>query len=243
MIEFKKNLNIKLCETLSGHWYKVGSKYYPSATTILTAYPMSEHLIKWTAEQGWDEAQKIKSDAGLRGSRIHDAIEHLISGTELIRDGFAINSTSSYSLNEWAMISQFVEWYKEVNPEVLGTEVMLFSKKHGFAGKTDLICKINGLLTIVDYKSSAYAQPYFPLQFGAYAAALEEMTDLKVEQTAMLQLGYKYKGVYKRRFVVYPEWQKDFQAFLKVRDVWRFDNEVDKDFVPPILDLPDTLKL
>src|SRR3990167_8645958 len=130
----KYNYKIELAETLGqGHYYNVWNERgkllgnFPSSTTILNAYPQSLQLTKWIAQNGWDESQKIKSDAGIRGTNIHNGLESLLAGMELRREMF--------SIEEWVKISTFVKWYHDFNPKVIHTELPLFSKKYKFCGR------------------------------------------------------------------------------------------------------------
>lgn len=59
----------------------------------------------------------------------------------------------------------------------LETERRLYSREHKFAGTTDLICKLDGELTIADYKTSASGiYPEHFIQLGAYDVAYSEET-------------------------------------------------------------------
>lgn len=237
---------IELAKTLSGHWYNVwkikkdGSKgkflgTFPSSTTILNAYPQSAHLTKWIAEQGWHESQRIKSEAGERGTRIHSASEVLENGGELV--------DSNFSLEEWWKISTFVAWHNEYKPELIANEFQVFSPKGGYGGTLDRIYKVGGEITLLDIKSSSGIHEHFPLQFASYAKAIEETTDIKVVQTACLQLGAQNKNGY--RYVVYPNWKEHYKVFESVRNVWQYDyfDSKKNPKEPPVLNLPETLKL
>ena len=239
-MNFKTKYRIELAPTLSGHWYQVFRDnkdlgYFPSSTTILNAYPQSAHLTRWIAEHGMEEAERIRDDAGISGTAVHTAIENLIAGQTLLRVG--------YSLKEWWKISTFVSWWQEYKPEVLATEVALFSKKYKFAGRVDCIAKINGKITVVDWKTSGSLHEHFPLQFASYAQAVEENTDLKVEQTAVVQMGSKSKAGYK--YVEYPDWKKHLKVFTHVYATWKYEYYDSKKNPkePPVLILPDALKL
>ena len=203
---------------------------FPSSTTILHAYPQSEHLTKWIAEKGWNESQRIKSEAGIRGTRIHAACDLLEDGAELRKD--------DYSLEEWFKISTFVRWYSIYQPEVVAKEFSVFSPQGKYAGRLDRIYKIGGEMTILDFKSSSSIHDHFPLQFSSYAKAIEETTQFAIVQTAALQLGAKNKDGY--RFVIYPDWKSHYAVFEHVRGVWDYGlapKEV------PVLELPDALSL
>lgn len=243
-LNFKKNYKIELADTLGqNHWYSVYEikknkkekflGYFPSSTTVLQAYPFSQQLVRWIAEQGYEESKKIRDEAGVHGTRVHQGIETLLSGATLSRE--------SYSTEEWNALSAFVAWHCEYHPEILATEIAVYSKLYAFAGRADVVCKISGKIMVGDWKTSKTIHPNFPLQVASYAYALEEQTDLKVEETFVLQLGAKNKNNY--RFVIYPEWRDHFKTFLDVFRVWKYDNGITKDFKPPVLALPATLKL
>lgn len=240
-----QEFRIELAPTLSGHWYYVWEikstgkeKFlgtFPSSTTILNAYPQSQYLTKWIADQGWQESQKIKSEAGEAGTRIHQACDLLETGETL--------SQTIYSLEEWFKINSFVLWFQKYQPVLLEKEMTVFSKKGKYAGKADRLYQIADEIILLDFKSSSAIHPHFPLQFASYAYAFEENSDIKISQTACLQLGAQNKDTY--RYVLYPEWKDHYKIFQHVRATWQYDyfdsKKNPKD--PPVLVLPETLKL
>lgn len=239
-LNFKKKYEIRLAKTANQHWYHIalGKKklgVVPSATTILNAYPQPAHLNKWIGENGWTESQRILNEAGVRGTRVHDALELLLDGETLWEH--------SYTLDEWRRINAFVEWYKEAQPETIAVEVALYSPKHHYAGRVDYVCRLDGKVTVLDFKTSGSLYPHFPLQFAAYAQAIEETTDIKVEQTAGLQLGTRTKKGWKLE--VHENWREHFKVFKTIQDVWKYDNYGvgGKIKDPEIFDLPSNLTL
>ena len=61
--------------------------------------------------------------------------------------------------------------------EILETEKRLYSRVHKFAGTTDLICMVDGELTIADYKTGSGLYPEMLAQLGGYDICWsEEMT-------------------------------------------------------------------
>jgi len=237
---------IELAPTLSGHWYKVwkqkdnGGKgkllgVFPSSTTILNAYPQSQFLTKWIADNGWNESQRLKSEAGEQGTKIHTATDILEDGQELVRQDF--------SLEEWFKISSFVSWYNDYQPILIAKEFPIFSPKGKYCGRLDRIYSISGVITLLDIKSGSGIHEHFPLQFASYAKAIEEITDLEIAQTACLQLGAQNKNCY--RYVIYPEWREHYKVFENVRAVWQYEyfDSKKKEKEVPVLELPSTLKL
>lgn len=243
-LHFKKQYRIELAKTLTGHFYSVWKKgkkkerflgHFVSATTILNAYPTSEYLVKWIADQGFHESRQMRDAAGRAGTKIHISIESLLAGETL--------QEVNYTIEEWVKLKAFVGWYEEYHPEIMATELAVFSKKGKYAGRVDCVAKIAGEITVLDWKSSKSIHESFPLQFSAYAHAIEENTDLKVVQTACLQLGASNKNGY--RFVVYPDWRDHYKVFEHVRATWQYDffDSKKNPKEPPVLELPSTLKI
>lgn len=246
MIKFKKQYRIELAPTLKSHWYSVYETdkkgkgkfvgYFASSTTILLAYPQSEHLTRWIAEKGISEAQRIKSEAGEAGTLIHKACDGLEEGYELHK--------VDYSLEEWNKIFSFYNWQKEYNPKTLAQEVMIFSKKGKYAGRFDRLYEIEGKNILLDFKSGGVHE-HHALQSASYANAVEENTDIKVDFTAILKLGAENKNGY--RYILYPreEWLKHYEVFKNVKATWQYENFGSKKNPKeaPILELPETLKL
>jgi len=81
------------------------------------------------------------------------------------------------------VIHEFLQWWKTKDIEVLKAERMLCSPKYMLAGTPDLICKVDGKLTIMDWKTGSGIYPEQFLQLAAYALMLEEeYPEQKVEQ-------------------------------------------------------------
>src|SRR3990167_1733062 len=245
---------IELAPTLTHHWYNVwkqkhnGDKgrfvgCFPSSTTILNAYPQSAYLTEWIAKQGWSEAQAIKSAAGERGTNVHAGIEYLLSGQEISQGYMVPGGRYPLSIEEYWRLSVFVDWYNEFKPEILGTEISVFSRKHKYAGRFDCLAKINGEITVLDWKTSSSIHENFPLQVASYAQAIEENSDMKIVQTGIVQVGNKSKSGY--RMVLYPEWRDHYKVFRNVQKVWQYDyfDSKKNPKEPPVLDLTDTLVL
>jgi hypothetical protein len=240
-INFKKNYRIELAKTLSGHFYSVWEKntkgkekflgHWPSVTTFLSAYPTSEQLVKWIAEQGFHESRQIRDAAGRAGTKIHLGVDDLIQGNEL--------QEHSYTTEEWVKLKSFVDWYAEFKPEIIMTEIPVFCKKGGYAGRVDCIAKINGEIYVIDWKSSRSIHDSAVLQAAAYSHAIEDITDLKIDNSSIVQLGASNKKGF--RFVIFPDWHDHYKVFENVKQVWLYDNGKDKE--PPVLVLPESLKL
>jgi hypothetical protein len=219
-------------------WYAIPSsdpatnlpmyRFIPSVTWICSYYPKGVAFYKWLASKGWDEAQEQKNAAGDKGSRIHKAIEDLISGETVSMDSkYTDNSgfESELTTEEYEAVLSFVDWAKSVNPTFLHTEMTVISNTFGFAGTVDCIAKIGDDTFIIDWKSSQNVWPEMELQISAYKTALIEMGILDDStKLAILQVGYrKNRNRYKWNEVEYQ-----FPLFLAARTIWEKETSGDK---------------
>lgn len=146
------------------------------------------------------------------GTAVHRAIECFLKGEPLP------------PLSERAKVyyQGFLNWYEKYQPTDIQSEVFVISHQHGYAGRTDLICKINGEPHIVDIKTSRRMDPGMGLQLSAYAHAWYEMQGVRAA-TSVLQLTPELKRKY--RFKSYEQELEVFLAHKRVFD-WAMDNKL-----------------
>lgn len=227
----------------SAHWYKSPTKdtYYPSATTILNAFPKGAQFNKYLAEQtSWESSQENMREAGKRGTNVHKSSELLESGMTVTR------KTQTYSggvhtNQEWQMLIGFVNWHNEHNPTLVRMEYSLVSDKYETGGTADRIYIIEGKRVLVDLKTSGAIYDSYWAQTAIYAALYEEKhPDEKIDYTAILRLSDKKKSGYE--FVLHgrKEWKEDLKVFQATQKLWKYINPKAQ---PKILELPDSISL
>lgn len=194
-------------------------KAVPSLTWIAQSYPKGIGYYKWLAEHGWDEAETIKTQAGDKGSKVHEAIADIIQGKEVRIDSKYLNRTSEQleelTLEECDAILSYKKWYadteKEYIIEVITWENSMFSDKENFAGTVDFIVKLTHRETkeevywVIDFKTSQFIWASHEIQINGYKTMLvngeheiESLKDVKEFKMAILQVGYrKNKAGYK----------------------------------------------
>lgn len=205
--------------TLDERWYQKGDKYVPSVTWVAGHYPKGVAFYKWLANKGWDEAEAIKSSAGDKGSKVHRAIEELMSGATLKMDAKYSDGNgqeSELSVEEWECIMSFADWFKETKPKILQLEQVVFNDQMNYAGTVDMVCEINGKKFIVDIKTSQSIWPEYELQVSAYKHAMTG-----IEGLAILQVGYRLN---KRKWK-FNEVEDKFDLFQSAYKIWLNENE------------------
>lgn len=203
-------------------------KGVPSVTWIAGHYPKGIPFYKWLAEKGWDESQAIKNAAGDKGSKVHMAISAILAGEEVRIDSKFVNPSTEkeeeLTIDEIDCIKSFVDWRNEVKPESIAWDITVFSDNHNYAGTIDYICKIDGKVYIVDFKTSQSVWTEYELQVSAYKQALIEAGDKNELNLAILQIGYKRnKAMYK-----WNELEDKFPLFLHAKAIWAEENGDEK---------------
>ena len=88
---------------------------------------------------------------------------------------------------QWAFMA-YQDWANGVNLKPLYIEQTVFSLTHGYAGTMDLLAEVNGVPTLVDFKTgkAVYAEAH--LQNVAYRAALADMGHQRAEAGLIVRL-------------------------------------------------------
>ena len=145
---------------------------YPSVTTVLSILN-EEFIQRWRARVGEEEANKVSHRASTRGTAVHECIEKYLDNDENYAEGYMPN---------------IIDNFKAVRPvldERIGTiylqEAALYSEHLGLAGRVDCVGEFDGVLSIIDFKTSKkikkkeWITNYF-IQEAAYAIMWEERT-------------------------------------------------------------------
>jgi len=221
----------------------------PSVTWIAGYWPKGVGFYKWLADKGWDEAEAAKQAAGDKGSVVHLAIEKILRGDEFRIDTKVQDKNRSteqepamreLTYEELLCVKSFVDWRDEAKPEVIATETTIFSDINGYAGTVDLVCRIDGVPYVIDFKTSKNVWKEYELQVSAYRAALEngenplytdkqidrngnesgKLVDLSGLKTAILQVGYdKNQAGFK-----FTEIDDAFPLFKVAQQIWKAEN-------------------
>jgi hypothetical protein len=234
-----KNLQSNQLTFKDGRFYTdENGNYFPSATTLLEAYPKPAQLIMWMKEVG-SKADEIRDAAGKRGSAVHQLTEDYDYGTECtLLDEYG---KPKYSLDEWAMFERYVEFSTNHKPEHLLVEQTFINSGLGFAGTIDRVCTIEGKTYILDIKTSNGIYNSYWLQLAAYrelyTAAIGNADIMpKIDGVAILWLNAKTRTYGKNGIIQGPGWQmvtemdtsKQWSLFQAVQQLWHAEHEGDK---------------
>jgi hypothetical protein len=145
---------------------------YPSVTTVLSI--LSEEAIqRWRNRVGAEEANKISHRASTRGTSVHAIIEKYLLNYIDYDDGYLPNIIDNFKSVQRVLDERI--------GTIHGLESPLYSDHLGIAGRVDCVAEFDGVLSIIDFKTSRklkkveYIENYF-IQESAYAIMWEERT-------------------------------------------------------------------
>lgn len=233
-----KNLQSNQLTFKDGRFYTdENGNYFPSATTLLEAYPKPAQLIMWMKEVG-SKADEIRDAAGKRGSSVHQLTEDYDQGIECtLLDEYG---KPKYSLEEWAMFERYVEFSVNHKPEHHLIEQTFISSSLGFAGTIDRVCTIDGKTYVLDIKTSNGIYNSYWLQLAAYRElyniCVKDSNMPNIDGVAILWLNAKTRTAGKKGDVQGKGWQmvsefdtsKQWSLFQAVQQLWHAEHEGDK---------------
>ena len=174
---------------LKSETHSDGKRYYttpsgkrlPSVTTVVGAMK-KQTIMEWRNRVGEVEANRISKLATGRGNRVHDLAERYLKNEKI----------------EWVReMPDSVEMFRTLIPHlhrinnIHYIEQALWSEQIGLAGRVDLIAEWDGVLSVIDFKTSKNIkkkediQDHFA-QCTAYAGMYEEHVSVPVDQIVIV---------------------------------------------------------
>jgi len=159
-------------------------KIYPSITSVLSIR-QKEGLVEWRKKVGDAVANHIMITAANRGTAVHNMVEDYLNNLD-------INSNEKYKKQflPKMMFNVLQPELKKINSICL-QEAQMYSEKYTVAGRCDCIAEYDGVLSVIDFKTSKgekkedWIENYF-IQGSAYAEMYEEHFGRPIEQVVIL---------------------------------------------------------
>lgn len=174
---------------------------------------------------GWDEFEELVkdakrahketlTDAGDVGTAAHtwieDSIRYAIENTKGVVKKMDDRTPSDERVVNCGLAA--FDWMKQHETVWLKTEHKVYSRKFSYAGTMDGLAKIDGVLSVADWKTSNYLRTEFLLQTAAYQMAEIEEFGTPVEDRWILRLG-KEDGQFEPWHCGPSTTEQDFEAF------------------------------
>jgi hypothetical protein len=174
-------------ETIGGQRHYVlpdGLTKLKSVTTVLSEKMDKTALIAWKARVGEEEAKKISTQAARRGTAVHNMAERYV----LNEQNYIKENEMPVNVDSFKPIQKILDAHVD---NIMGVELPLYSKALGCAGRTDLIAEYDGVLSVIDFKTSKrlkqadWIESYF-LQSTVYSMMFEWNYRVSVPQIVII---------------------------------------------------------
>ncbi len=187
-----------------------------TVTGILAKFP----LYNWYWKLGRDgiDSRKHLDSLGDIGTLFHSMIFHHLKGEEAPTADYSQNQIDSAG-NSFEL---FLKWEKQHTLEPILMEQQLVSEEYGYGGTPDFYGVIDGVATLLDFKSSGVYGDQF-IQLSAYKNLLREH-DKKVDNCWVLVLPIKKDKEFK-------EGQREdvsvhFEIFKHCLEIYQLKKEI-----------------
>ena len=235
------------------HSYKVGEVMVPSATKVLgviakpALVPWALKMgVEWLQEKMFKDEESSENGTQVYKSPL--SFDSIIKG---VKSAHRQTSTSAINIgtitHDWVeeainfhikggvipelptqeealnSIDAFKSWVQENDIEWISAEEKLYHRKHKYAGTVDALANINGEYCVIDWKTSKAVYPEYHLQVAAYAKAVEDMYEKKVDATYILRCD-KVTGRFEA--VRSTDIAKNFRAFLAALTLYKRLKEI-----------------
>jgi len=205
-----------------------GSKL-PSVTTLIGRYINKPYLAIWARDLMRDYSLDFEKESRIAteiGTMAHEMVELDLLGLPLKIYPKKPKDHIKHALIAYSAWEKWKENHKI--DKLLGTEVKLVSKKHGFGGTIDIPAVINSKNTILDLKTSKSISIEYQIQIAAYGKLWDEnYPDSSIERYEILRID-KYSGEYE--YVGWDELEKPWKIFKHFLEIDKLLKELGYQF-------------
>lgn len=200
-------------------YYKTPVAAYPSVTSVIS-FINAHKFAEWRKRVGNEEANRKCKHGTTRGTRLHRLLEVYIQNGDY-------KALDEYKIPLIEMMFKAAKFYLDTRLDnIYQQETPMFSDKLCLAGTVDLICEVDGELSIVDFKTSSSEKPeewledYF-VQLSAYWAMFSEKTGIVPKKLVVFLVGENgdVQIVERRNIMHYLTTLQDYASkFIQHRD-------------------------
>jgi len=177
----------KVLDDLKSQTFPDGKRYYtlpdgtrlPSVTTVIGAKG-KQAIMEWRKRVGDEEANRVSKKASSRGTNVHTLCERYLNNEPL-------GNIMPDALEMFLPLKPYLNRINNIHYQ----ECALWSLQLGMAGRVDCIAEFDGVLSVIDFKTSKRIKKkedidsYFA-QCVAYACMYEELIGRGIDQIVII---------------------------------------------------------
>ena len=143
--------------------YEIDGVWYPRVTSIVSIKAKPALYMYYAGLPDFKTGEAIKNKSAEEGTLLHETVEAIMRKEPIVIPDQVKPATEA-----------FLDFYK--NNELIAHKIeeRVISKKHHFAGTMDVLAELNGVLRILDIKTSMAIYRDYSVQTSAYIEALSE---------------------------------------------------------------------
>ena len=193
----------------------------PSVTTIIRLLNKPQ-LIEWAWKQGINgyDIHKIKDKTADAGSLAHQMILDFL---KLQRTDTKEYSQDIIDLAENSFLS-FLEWQKHKTIEPILIETSLVSEKYRYGGTLDFYGKIDGILTLADWKTGSGIYDSYVYQLSAYRNLLVENGYENPERVMIVRINREENERFEE--LVKKNTDIEFEIFKRLCEIYHLQKQL-----------------
>lgn len=196
------------------HYVTPNGVKLPSVTTVLGHFK-KDKILEWRKRVGEEEANKVSNRAATRGTKFHSLMERYLGNENNIFEDVMPDMRQAFN-----DIKSTLDKIDNIHY----IESPLWSERLGLAGRTDVIAEYDGVLSIIDFKTSLKPKK-------------EEWIDNYFEQGTAYSLMYKERvgnPINQIVIIISVDGQPEPQIFIKepidyvdslINKVWLYKKE------------------
>lgn len=167
-------------ETINGKRFYVtpDGKKYPSVTTV-SGFASAKSIKQWRQRVGEETANRISTQAAVRGTAVHKLCEDYINNVENYTD-----KHMPVNIQAFNSIKPLLDTHLN---NVIMQECPLYSDYLEVGGRVDCIAEWDNVLSVIDFKTSRKIKKKewikgYMMQESAYCVMFEERTKIPIRQ-------------------------------------------------------------
>jgi len=143
----------------------------PSVTTITSLFSKPQ-LVNWANRLGLQgiDVTKYVDDKAEIGSLAHELVLNYFKQEKTVLSDYSPKVVGQ-ALNSFKSFQKFIEG-KDI--KVKGIEMQMVSEKYKYGGTCDLFAEVDGVLTLIDWKTGSGIYKTMGFQLSAYANLIKE---------------------------------------------------------------------
>lgn len=206
--------------------YKHNNKPVPRVSSIL-ALISKPQLVPWANKMGLkgiNTSVYVKHTANI-GTLVHEAIEHhlMLDSDDKLDEILNLQTDPGDSASILYGFNKYLKWREGKDITEVQCEIPLTCELYG--GTIDIYCKLDGLYTLIDIKTSSAIYDTHRMQVCAYRALLLN-NNYPVDKISILRCGVRDDS--EAEFVDIDKIHLRFNLFTKYFEIWGLNKELKK---------------